>query len=109
MWFKPNVEAELMNQLEDFAQQCETYMKDNAPWEDRTGDARNELTAQADGNEVKGTLGVVLSHGVDYGVYLEFKWGGRDAIIGPTMEVMGPEMMGRMSGLLERVDYQGMP
>lgn len=107
VWFKPNVERELSNQLSEFAKECEAYMKANAPWEDRTGDARSELTAAADGNEVKGTLGIVLAHGVDYGVFLEFKYGGRDAIIGPTMEVMGPQLMARMSGLLDRVDYQG--
>lgn len=107
IWFKPNVEAELIRQLEDFAQECEAYMKDNAPWDDRTGDARSGLTAAADGNEVKGTLGVILSHGVDYGVFLEFKYGGRDSIITPTMEVMGPQLMARMGGLLNRVNYQG--
>lgn len=109
IWFKANVEAEILRELEQFAQECEAYMKANAPWDDRTGDARGGLTAEADQNETKGNLGVVLAHGVDYGVYLEFKFGGRDAIITPTMEVMGPQLMMRMSGLLDRVDYQGIP
>ena len=109
IWFKANVESEILRELEEFAQECETYMKANAPWEDRTGDARSELTAAPSQNDSKGNLGVELAHGVDYGVFLEFKDGGRLAIIGPTMEVMGPELMARMGGLLERVDYQGIP
>lgn len=109
IWFKVNVEAEIMRELEQFAQDCEAYMKAEAPWEDRSGDARDGLTAEADQNDVKGNLGVVLAHGVDYGVYLEFKYGGRDAIIIPTMEVMGPQLMARIGGLLDRVDYQGIP
>ena len=107
IWFKANVEAELLKELEQFAQECEDYMKANAPWEDRSGDARDGLTADADQNDAKGNLGVVLAHGVDYGVYLEFKFGGRDAIIIPTMEIMGPQLMARIGGLLDRVDYQG--
>lgn len=109
LWFKPNVEAELMGELEEFAQQCEAYMKLNAPWEDRTGDARSGLSATPDENEAKGNLGIELAHGVEYGVFLEFKFGGRDAIIIPTMEIMGPELMGRVRGLLDRVNYQRIP
>lgn len=109
IWFKANVEARLDEELEDFARECEVYMKANAPWEDRTGDAREGLSAEATENEVKGNKGVTLAHGVTYGVYLEFKDGGKFAIIIPTMEVMGPELMARVGGLLDRVDYQGLP
>lgn len=109
MWFKPNVEAELDRELERFSQECEAYMKANAPWEDRTGDARSGLSATPRDNEMKGNKGIELAHGVTYGVYLEFKFGGRDAIIIPTMEVMGPELMARVGGLLDRVNFQGVP
>lgn len=109
IWFRANVEDALLQELEQFAQEVEDYMKANAPWDDRTGDARGGLTAEPDQNEMKGNLGIVLAHGVDYGVYLEFKYGGRDAIIIPTMEVMGPQLMARIGGLLDRVDYQGIP
>jgi hypothetical protein len=104
-WFKANVEAELSRELDDFADECEQYMKDNAPWQDRTGDARDGLNAHR--YENGDVQGVELAHGVDYGIFLEFKFGGRDAIVIPTLEVMGPRMMEKTNGLLDRVNYQG--
>lgn len=104
-WFKANVEGELSDELDSFANEVEAYMKEEAPWEDRTGDARNTLSAtRYEHGDVQGLL---LAYGVEYGVFLEFKFGGRDAIIIPTLEVMGPEMMHRTQGLLNRVNYQG--
>lgn len=104
-WFKANVEAELSRELDDFAKECEQYMKDEAPWEDRTGDARNGLNATR--YENGSVQGILLAHGVYYGRFLEFRFEGRDAIIRPTMDVMGPRMMQATSGLLNRVNYQG--
>lgn len=104
-WFKANVEDQLSGELDTFADEVEAYMKEEAPWEDRTGDARDGLSATRYQNgDVQGLL---LAHGVEYGVFLEFKFGGRDAIIIPTLEIMGPEMMNRTRGLLNRVNYQG--
>lgn len=104
-WFKANVEAELSNTLEDFARECEQYMKEEAPWEDRSGDAREGLNASR--YEKGNTQGIELAHGVYYGRFLEFRFGGRDAIIIPTMEVMGPRMMAATRGVLDRTNYQG--
>lgn len=82
------------------APDVENYMKDNAPWTDRTGNARNGLTARAfdEGDSV----GIDLFHSVEYGIYLEARWSGRYAIIQPTIDVMGPVVMRRYNRLLER-------
>jgi HK97 gp10 family phage protein len=52
------------------AGELEKYMKSNAPWNDRTGDARSGLRAEYTGG---GTLyRVELYHTVPYGKFLEF-------------------------------------
>lgn len=70
------------------APQAETFMKNNASWTDRTGNARNGLGARV----VLGpdTVAIVLYHSVPYGVFLEVRWGGKYAIIEPTMAATGP-------------------
>ncbi len=86
---------------ESMAPQVESYMKLNAPWTDQTGNARNGLAARAyqDGEE----FGIVLYHQVDYGIWLETRFGGRYAIIDPTIEVMGPRVMSSFERILDRL------
>lgn len=65
---------------------AEREAKKNAPWTDRTSNARNSILgskAVVNGNEISGTLSI----GVDYGKYLELKNGGKYRIIWPTLEV----------------------
>lgn len=86
---------------ESMAPEVENFMKNNAPWQDQTGNARNGLTARAyrEGDEV----GIVLSHSVFYGIYLETRFSGRYAIIQPTIDEMGPRVMRRYERLLDRM------
>lgn len=83
------------------APNVENYMKVNAPWTDRTGNARNGLAARAY-KEGDG-IGIVLYHQVDYGIYLETKFSGRDAIIQPSIDSEGPRVMASFNRLLERM------
>lgn len=57
------------------AEELQQTMKEKAPWQDRTGDARRYLSAEYF-EETTGTtdlnVGVKLSHGVPYGVFLEY-------------------------------------
>lgn len=76
------------------------YAQENAPWEDRTGDARAGLDV-----DVRWEGDVIvweMSHGVDYGLYLETRWNGEYAIIMPTLELYAPKI-GR--GLTEDGNY----
>ena len=66
------------------------YAKQNAPWEDRTGDARDGLDVEV---EWQGHVVVwTMFHTVDYGLYLETRWSGRYAIIMPTLEQFAPRV-----------------
>lgn len=75
--------------------------KENAPWQDRTGDARAGLDAEV---TTEGNL-VVLSlfHTVEYGIWLETAFSGDYAIIMPTLEKWGMEVFrdagDRMTGV----------
>ena len=80
------------------APQLATYMKTNAKWTDRTGNARNGLGAKV---EVSGNkVAIVLFHSVPYGVFLELRWGGRYAIIKPTMAIGGRMFADNISKLM---------
>jgi len=85
--------------LEELATQVEEYARANAPWADRSGSARQGLTAEhVDGGAFQHAI--VLYHTVDYGIWLEIRWNGQYAIIIPTIEHFGPEVMGGLVGLI---------
>lgn len=86
----------------------EEYMKHNAPWTDRTTNARNGLsaTAQKSGRTVAGsTFAIVLSHSVDYGIYLEAGTKNMKArpIILPTIERYAPKVVKTLTKILDRL------
>ncbi len=86
-----------------YAPKTEAWAKHNAPWNDRTTNARNGLFSQ-DYNE--GTkYGIIVAHSVDYGIYLETKprrKGGRPIIL-KTLNNWGPRVMKKMTRLIDRM------
>jgi hypothetical protein len=83
------------------APEVENYAKLHAPWQDQTGNARNGLAARA--YEEGTNVGIVVYHQVSYGIYLELRWGGRYAIIRPTVDAMGDRVMQQYNNLLSRI------
>ena len=75
---------------QNWAGQLEGQAKDNAPWTDRTGNARNGLF----GNIAIGKDEVVirLGHSMDYGIFLELARDGRYAILSPIMNKATPDI-----------------
>lgn len=80
---------------------AEAYMKVNAPWTDRTTNARNGLHAIEDHAPPKYRLR--LSHSMHYGIWLEVKFNGRDAIILPSVKNQGAELMQTLRGGMARM------
>lgn len=105
----------------------QNYARQNKPWKDHTHDARNRLNADWEwrGNKIV----IALSHGVDYGIYLEkgtpahvikgnpwLYWQGAShpvkqvnhpgtrpyPIIMPAIEHVGPQIMAGLTVLLSR-------
>jgi hypothetical protein len=78
---------------------AETKMRNGATWTDRTGNARNGLMAKHDANPmVDHTL--TLYHSMPYGFWLEVRWSGKYAIIGPVMLEIGPEITKRITAAI---------
>ena len=68
-----------------------THMRTNAKWTDRTGNARNGLQAAHDKIPMVEHV-LVMYHTMPYGYWLEIRWSGRYAVIGPSMLVIGPQL-----------------
>lgn len=81
--------------LDYWATRAMSQMKAGARWTDRTSNARNGLMAKRF-NEADGAS-LVLWHSMPYGIWLEVRWSGRYAIIGPTLNDIAPKVL-QMAG-----------
>jgi hypothetical protein len=82
--------AQSRQALEAWAERAVEFARQNAPWADNTGAARRGLGWRAAHPEGGGR--VILVHGVSYGRHLELDFGGRFAIIGPTVATLAPQL-----------------
>jgi hypothetical protein len=87
--------------IDYFAPRVEAFMKSNAPWTDRTTNARNGLRATPEHSYGR-SHSIHCTHGVPYGIWLETRFGGKNAIIDPTIESQGHVLMSLMRKLLRR-------
>lgn len=84
------------------ASEIQSKMKLNRPWTDRTGMAKallNATVSQPDSNTVR----ITLSHGVDYGIWLELAHEKNYAIIAPTVREEGPRVVDDLKNLMSRL------
>jgi hypothetical protein len=77
------------------------YMKTNAPWKDQTGNARATLAAY--GVHTDTYHEIHLHGGMPYQIFLEVRWAGRFAIIGPAVKYQGLAVMNRLKGLITKL------
>jgi len=70
------------------ATEMQNDAKANAPWTDRTGNARTGLFGTSEADFAAKVVTIYLSHGatIDYGVWLELASSGRYAVIMRTMQ-----------------------
>ncbi len=76
--------------LQNWAGTMEGYAKSHAPWTDRTGHARQSLHGGVDTDDDRFIF--YLSHGVEYGIWLELARGGNYAIVRPTVDAHLPRI-----------------
>ena len=90
-----SVEQTAEDELQVWADRILADAKQNAPWADRTGDARAGLDVDVsrEGQDIV----LELFHTVDYGLWLEVKNSGELAIIMPTLEKYAPDVFGAMN------------
>lgn len=84
--------------MREWGKDAVDLMQSEAPWQDRTGDARNLLGFSVDEDPLRPV--VYLYHGVSYGVWLEIRFNGDYAIIMPTIEQFGPDLIRRLEEAL---------
>lgn len=85
------------------AKKLESYAKKKAPWTDRTGMARKSLNATT--SKTNDVVRITLAHGVDYGLWLELAHEKRFAIIKPTINTKGKDVLQGYADLLDKMGY----
>ena len=85
--FENKFDAALYQFANNGAQKMEAYAKQNRPWTDRTGRARQSLK----GSAYRANKGyrLEIAHGVSYGVYLEYAQKKKITILRTTVEKVG--------------------
>ncbi|MBT9137203.1 MAG: hypothetical protein DDT34_02290 [Firmicutes bacterium] len=74
----------------NWAGQLEGRAKKNAPWQDRSSNARNGLFGTV---EVRGdVIYIRVAHSMEYGIFLELANDGRFAILKPTVDASTTEV-----------------
>lgn len=103
-WFDnfDGIEGRAEEAFREAADQIVAYAQANAPWTDRTGDARTGLTA--DVYTESGSVVLDLYHTVDYGLWLEVIQNGAFAIIMPTLETFAPMVFEQAGGRVTGVE-----
>lgn len=81
------------------AKKLEGYMKTNAPWTDRTSNARQSLSSMV--SKIPLGYRITLSHGVDYGIFLELANEKKYAIVAPTVNTQSSGVFAGLSNLLK--------
>lgn len=83
---------------ERYAVEIEAWMKSEAVWTDRTSNARQTLFSEA--IDFVDVVVILMSHGVEYGTFLELSNGGRYAIITPALDYFMPRIWRDVQALL---------
>ncbi len=76
------------------ARELESRMRQEAPWTDQTGEARKKLKAEVETEPTKTTIYLIT--GAAHGKYLELRWGGRYAVVSPTIPRAAIEIAGEL-------------
>ncbi len=84
------------------ASELQSKMKLNRPWTDRTNMAKTLLNAKVS-QPNKNTVRITLTHGVDYGIWLELANEKKYAIIAPTVRDEGPRIVEDMNNLMTKL------
>lgn len=74
---------------QSYTPRIEAWMKTNAPWQDISGNARQTLYSDVF-DLVNSAVVIVMAHGVEYGVFLEWSNAGRYSILSPALDHFAP-------------------
>lgn len=97
----PAVDAAVDIVFDQYVPRFESSMRSGATWTDRTGNARAGLFAEHDAEPmVRHTM--TLYGAMPYSIWLEVRWSGKYAVIGPTMVQESPRMAADIAAAVSR-------
>ncbi len=103
-----DLQAYLYEVLDDTTDEITAWMKQNAPWEDRTKNARNSLRAEVEA-AMQHIVRLKMGYGeeITYSQYLESMQGGRFSILTPTLDYWWPVIVQRVQQALNGFSPRG--
>lgn len=97
----PRVDAAVDIVFDSYEAVAETYARTQAPWTDRTGNARAGLFAHHDSEEMV-VHRLTIYGTMHYTYWLEVRHSGRYAIIGPTLVHIAPKLAADLAAAIKR-------
>lgn len=92
-----DIRAAIAGVLLRFEPEVESWLKNNAPWTDRTGNLRQSMWAEF--QQFALDLALVFDYGLDYGVFLELGNSGAYAVTGPALDYFAPRIWAEIERL----------
>jgi len=102
----PKVDAGVDLAFDAMEATATSYARANAPWHDNTGNARNGLFATHRAEPMV-LHQLITYHTMPYGVWLEVRFSGKYAIIGPTMFHIAPLLAANVAAAVNRSIREG--
>lgn len=97
----PRVDAAVDIVFDSYEAVVENYARSNAPWTDRTGNARAGLFGKHQ-SEPMVVHKLVVYGTMPYTYWLEVRWSGKYAIIGPTLVHVAPLLAADLAAAVKR-------
>lgn len=97
--YRSKIEVSILTLAEIAATKMEAYAKENAPWTDRTGNARQKLAGSA-GFITQDQVMIVVAHHMSYGYWLELAHQRRFKILEESIEENVEELYRSLRRLL---------
>lgn len=72
---------------------AESWAKRFAPWTDQSGNARSGLHADVRSIDNGNAFELIMAHSVFYGIFLETRFSGKYAILMPTVNHIGAQLL----------------
>lgn len=98
----PKMGAMILMYAATKASELQAKMQTNRPWTDRSGMAKATLRAKVS-QPNSNTVRITLSHGVEYGIWLELAHGKNYAIVAPTIREEGPRIVEDLNDLMSKI------
>lgn len=100
------IEADIVAYIESLLDPIETWLKQNHPWQNRTGAAEAGLYTDIE-HVVRESVTLLMSHGpaIDYAVFLEHARRGRYSVLRPALDAWAAEIFQGVYQIVRR--YSG--